>query len=64
MSESQVRNSKADRIDGLLSTCALLAVFEGVFQWAEHHYARAVLLGVLFLVVVPWLDKRWINRRG
>jgi hypothetical protein len=61
---SQAPNSKADGIDGLGSFCAFLAVFMGVFQWAAHHYLRAVMAGVLLLVVVPWLGKRWINRNG
>jgi 4-amino-4-deoxy-L-arabinose transferase-like glycosyltransferase len=29
---------------------------------AEAHYVKAVLAAVLFLVVIPWLGKRWINR--
>jgi hypothetical protein len=62
MSGSQ--KSKVDRIDGLLSFCAFLAVFVGVFQWAEGHCLRAVMAGVLLLVVAPWLGKRWINRNG
>jgi hypothetical protein len=64
MSGSQPQKSKADRIDGLLSFCAFLAVFTAVFQLAEGHYLRAVMAGVLLLVVVPWLGKRWINRNG
>lgn len=64
MSGSQPQKSKVDRIDGLLSFCAFLAVFMAVLQWAEGHYLRAVMAGVLLLVVVPWLGKRWINRNG
>jgi hypothetical protein len=36
----------------------------GILQWAEGHYLRAVMAGVLLLVVVPWLGKRWINPNG
>jgi hypothetical protein len=61
MSESRPHDSPADKIDRLLSTCAFLAVLIGVFQWAEHHYVRAVLAVVLFLVVAPWLGRRWIK---
>jgi hypothetical protein len=64
ISGSQPQKSKVDRIDGLLSVCACLAVFMGIFQWAEGHYLRAVIAAVFFLVLVPWLGKRWINRNG
>lgn len=64
MSGSQPQKSKVDRTDGLLCSCAFLAVFMAVFQWAEGHYLRAVIAGVLLLVVLPWLGKRWINRNG
>lgn len=62
MSESQPHASPADKIDRLLSGCAFLAVLIGVLQWAEHHYVRAVLAAVLFLIVAPWLGRRWIGR--
>jgi hypothetical protein len=61
---SRPRTSKADKIDGLLSFCAFQAVFVGVLQWAEGHYLRAAMEGVLFLVVAPCLGRRWINRNG
>lgn len=61
--EPQTGNSKADRVDGLLSACALIAVMAGVLLWAEGHYLRALVAAALFLVVIPWLGKRWINRR-
>jgi hypothetical protein len=64
MSDSQPANSKADKIDGLLSICAFMAVLYAVFGLAEHHYVRAVSAGVLFLVVVPWLGRKLINRMG
>jgi hypothetical protein len=54
--------SKPDRVDRLLYLCALAAVSIGVFQWAEGHYLRALVAAVTFLLVVPWLGKRWINR--
>jgi hypothetical protein len=54
--------SKADRVDGLLSVCAFAAVLIGVFQCAEGHYLRASAAAVTFLLVIPWLGKRWINR--
>ena len=63
ISGSQPQKSKVDRIDGLLSVCASLAVFMGIFS-QQGHYLRAVMAGVLLLVVVPWLGKRWINRNG
>jgi hypothetical protein len=62
MPESQPQSSKAVRIDRLLATCAYCAVLIGVFQWAEGHYARAALGAAMFLAVIPWLGKRWINR--
>jgi hypothetical protein len=54
--------SKADRVDRLLRVCALAAVLIGVFQWAEGHYLRALVAAVTFLLVIPWLGNRWINR--
>jgi hypothetical protein len=60
--ESQTQSSKADRVDRLLYLCAGAAVMIGIFQWAEGHHVRAILAAVLFLVVVPFLGKRWINR--
>jgi hypothetical protein len=54
--------SKADRIDRLLYLCAHAAVLIGVFQWAEGHYLGALVAAVVFLFVIPWLGKRWINR--
>ena len=54
--------SKADRVDGLLRFCALAAVLIGVFQWAEGHYLRALVAAFTFLLVIPWLGNRWINR--
>ncbi len=62
MSELQSRNPKAERIDRLLSTCMFLAVLIGVLQWAEGHYLRAALAGVIFLVVIPWLGRKQIER--
>ena len=54
--------SKPDRVDRLLYLCALAAVSIGVFQWAEGHYLRALVVAVTFLLVIPWLGKRWMNR--
>jgi len=54
--------SKADRVDRLLHLCALAAVLIGVLQWAEGHYLRALVAAVTFLLVIPGLGKRWINR--
>jgi hypothetical protein len=54
--------SKADRVDRLLYLCALAAVLIGVFQWAEGHYFSALVAAVTFLLVIPCLGKRWINR--
>src|SRR5450631_4495117 len=51
--------SKPDRVDRLLSDCACWAVLIGVFQWAEGHYLRALVAAVTFLLVIPWLGKRW-----
>jgi len=60
--ESKTGNLKAARTDRLLYVCAVAAVTIGVFQWAEEHYLRALLAAVVFLVVIPWLGKKWINR--
>ena len=60
--EPQTQSSKADRVDRLLYMCAVAAVMIGIFQRAEGHHLRALLAAVLFLVVVPFLGKRWINR--
>ena len=54
--------SKADRVDSLLRVCASAAVLIGVVQWAEGHYLRALVAAVTFLLVIPGLGKRWINR--
>jgi hypothetical protein len=54
--------SRADRHERLLYLCALAAVLIGVFQWAEGHYLRALLAAAMFLGVIPWLGKKWINR--
>jgi hypothetical protein len=54
--------SKTDRVDRFLRVCALAAVLIGVFQWAEGHYLRALVAAVSFLLVIPWLGNRWINR--
>jgi hypothetical membrane protein len=54
--------SKADRVDRLLYLCAFAAVLIGVLQWAEGHHLRALVAAVTFLLVIPWLGKRWINR--
>jgi hypothetical protein len=56
--------SEADRVDRVLQLCALAAVLIGVFQWAEGHYLRALGAAALFLFIIPWLGKRWINRSG
>ncbi len=55
-------NSKVDSIHGLLSSCAAAAVITVIVEWASRHYIRAVLAGVLFVVVIPWLGKRLANR--
>ena len=60
--ESRTSESKADRIHRLLSVCALFAVLYVVFGLASHRYWRAGLAALVFLVVIPWLGKRWINR--
>ncbi len=57
------QDSKAERIDRLLTTCAFFAVLIGVLQWAAGHYVRALLAGLVFLVIVPWLGKKWIKTR-
>jgi hypothetical protein len=62
MSGSPLKKSKADRIDKLLSGCIVLAVLFTVFEMAELHYVRALLAGVSFVVLAPWLGRRWINR--
>ena len=54
--------SKTDRIDRLLKACALGAVVMGILEWAEGHYLRALAAAVTFLLVIPWLGNRWINR--
>ncbi len=59
--ESQTE-SKADRVDRLLYQCAGAAVSIGVFQWAEGHYLRALVAAVTFVLVIPWLGKKWIYR--
>jgi Flp pilus assembly protein TadB len=60
--ERQPGNRKAEQIDRLLYLCAGLGVVVGVFQWAEGHHLRAVLAVAVFLVIIPWLGKSWINR--
>ena len=62
MLESQPRKSKAYRIDHLLTTYMALAVPVGILQWAEGHHVRAVIAGTVFLVLIPWLGKKWIDR--
>jgi len=62
MPESPSTYTKADRIDRLLYLCAGAAVLTTVLQLAEHHYVRAVVAGLLFLLVVPWLGRKLINR--
>jgi membrane protein implicated in regulation of membrane protease activity len=54
--------SKAERVDKLLYGCAVTAVPIGIFQWAEGHHLRALVAAVTFLLVIPWLGKKWINR--
>jgi hypothetical protein len=54
--------SKADRTHRLLYACEASAVMIGVFQWAEGHHFRALLAAAVFLAVIPWLGKKWINR--
>jgi hypothetical protein len=61
-SEHQTGESKAGQIDGLLSWCAFCAVLYGVFALAERRFWRAGLVALLFLILVPWLGKKWINR--
>ncbi len=60
--ERQTGNRKAEQIDRLLYLCAGFGVVVGVFQWAEGHHLRAALAVAVFLGIVPWLGKRWINR--
>ena len=60
--KSPTSESKAHRIDHVLSMCALLAVLYVVFGLASHRYWRAGLAALVFLFVIPWLGKRWINR--
>jgi hypothetical protein len=60
--EPRTENSRANRVERLLYVCASAAVTTGILQWAEGHYLKALLAASLFLVVVPWLGKRWINR--
>jgi membrane protein implicated in regulation of membrane protease activity len=50
------------RIDRLLSWCAFCAVLYGVFALAERRFWRAGLVALLFLVIVPWLGRKWLNR--
>lgn len=57
----QQAESRADRVDRLLSVCAFAAVLIGVFQWVEGHYLRALVAAVTFLLVILWLGKRWIK---
>jgi hypothetical protein len=34
----------------------------GVFALAERRWWRAGLVALLFLVAMPWLGKKWIDR--
>jgi hypothetical protein len=61
-SEHQTRESKAEQVDRLLSWSAFCSVLYGVFALAERRFWRAGLVALLFLVVVPWLGRKWINR--
>jgi|HubBroStandDraft_2_1064218.scaffolds.fasta_scaffold277848_2 hypothetical protein len=54
--------SKADQIHDLLSMCAFFAVLYMVFELASHRYWKAAGAALAFLLVIPWLGKRWINR--
>jgi hypothetical protein len=33
-----------------------------VFELASHRYWKAAGAALAFLLVIPWLGKRWINR--
>jgi hypothetical protein len=61
-SERQTGDSKDGQIDLLLSWCAFCAVLYGVFAFAERRFWRAGFVALLFLVFVPWLGKKWLNR--
>ena len=58
------QNGKADRVDTLLRACIPAALITGVFQWAEHHFLRAILAAMVFLVILPWLGRRFIRSRS
>lgn len=64
MPDSSASDRTAEKIDRLLYSCAGAAVFIGVLQLAEHHYLRAVLAAVFFLIIAPWLGRKLINRAG
>jgi hypothetical protein len=60
-SDDPTSESKAGQVDRLLSWCAFCAVLYGVFALAERRFWRAGIVAVLFLMVIPWLGKKWIN---
>jgi hypothetical protein len=60
--EPRTENPKADRIERLLYVCALFGVLTGAYQWAAGHYIRALIAAAIFLVLIPWLGKKCINR--
>jgi hypothetical protein len=62
--ETRSGNPKAGQVERLLYLCAGFAVFTGIFEWAEGRYLRALLGAAVFLLVIPWLGKKWINRSG
>jgi hypothetical protein len=61
-SEHQVGETNAWRIDRLLSWCPSCAVLYGAFALAEQRWWRTGAVVLLFLIVVPWLGKKWVNR--
>lgn len=60
--EPRTQNSRAARTERLLYACAFFSVLIAVLQWAEGHYLRELAAAAVFLVLIPWLGKKWINR--
>jgi hypothetical protein len=43
------------------SVCAFMGLDAMIWEYVRHHYVTAALAPVFFLLVMPWLGRKWFK---